>query len=178
MVNASSEPERLTVNGMSNHDRAAKNSNSAIIASVTPEDFDGNDALAGVRFQQKWEEKAFSEGKGRIPVQTLKDFREGKITESFGEITPNTKGLTSFGNLRNCLPEPVSEAISEGMQYFDTKIKGFNREDTILCGIEARTSSPLRIEREQVLLAASLLRQWMELRLHKPSLQCKIPFKE
>ena len=149
VVNASSEPERLTVNGMSNHDRAAKNSNSAIIASVTPEDFDGNDALAGVRYQQKWEEKAFSEGKGRIPVQTLKDFREGKITESFGEITPNTKGLTSFGNLRNCLPEPVSEAISEGMQYFDTKIKGFNREDTILCGIEARTSSPLRIERDQ-----------------------------
>ena len=149
VVNASSEPERLTVNGMSNHDRAAKNSNSAIIASVTPEDFDGNDALAGVRFQQKWEEKAFSEGKGRIPVQTLKDFREGKITESFGEITPNTKGLTSFGNLRKCLPEPVSEAISEGMQYFDTKIKGFNREDTILCGIEARTSSPLRIERDQ-----------------------------
>ena len=149
VVNASSEPERLTVNGMSNHDRAAKNSNSAIIASVTPEDFDGNDALAGVRFQQKWEEKAFSEGKGRIPVQTLKDFREGKITESFGEITPNTKGLTSFGNLRNCLPEPVSEAISEGMQYFDKKIKGFNREDTILCGIEARTSSPLRIERDQ-----------------------------
>ena len=149
VVNASSEPERLTVNGMSNHDRAAKNSNSAIIASVTPEDFDGNDALAGVRFQQKWEEKAFSEGKGRIPVQTLKDFRERKITESFGEITPNTKGLTSFGNLRNCLPEPVSEAISEGMQYFDTKIKGFNREDTILCGIEARTSSPLRIERDQ-----------------------------
>ncbi len=93
--------------------------------------------------------KSFSEGKGRIPVQTLKDFREGKITESFGEITPNTKGLTSFGNLRNCLPEPVSEAISEGMQYFDTKIKGFNREDTILCGIEARTSSPLRIERDQ-----------------------------
>ena len=79
----------------------------------------------------------------------LDDFREGKITESFGEITPNTKGLTSFGNLRNCLPEPVSEAISEGMQYFDTKIKGFNREDTILCGIEARTSSPLRIERDQ-----------------------------
>ena len=149
VVNASSEPERLTVNVMSNHDRAAKNSNSAIIASVTPEDFDGNDALAGVRFQQKWEEKAFSEGKGRIPVQTLKDFREGKITESFGEITPNTKGLTSFGNLRNCLPEPVSEAISEGMQYFDKKIKGFNREDTILCGIEARTSSPLRIERDQ-----------------------------
>ena len=79
----------------------------------------------------------------------LDDFREGKITESFGEITPNTKGLTSFGNLRNCLPEPVSEAISEGMEYFDTKIKGFNREDTILCGIEARTSSPLRIERDQ-----------------------------
>ena len=56
---------------------------------------------------------------------------------------------TSFGNLRNCLPEPVSEAICEGMEYFDTKIKGFNREDTVLCGIEARTSSPLRIERDQ-----------------------------
>lgn len=149
VVNASSEENRLTVNGMSNHDRGAKNSNSAIIASVTPDDFDGNDALAGVRFQQKWEEKAFQEGKGKIPVQTLKDFRAGKITEQFGEITPNTKGSTSFGNIRNCLPEEVSDAISEAMTYYDKKIKGFNREDTILCGIEARTSSPLRIERDK-----------------------------
>ena len=77
MVNASSEPERLTVNGMSNHDRAAKNSNSAIIASVTPEDFDGNDALAGVRFQQKWEEKLLVKEKEN-PGSDIKRFQRKK----------------------------------------------------------------------------------------------------
>lgn len=149
VVNASSEPGRLTVNGMSNHNRAAKNSNSAIIVGVTPEDFPEKGPLSGVRFQQLWEEKAYKEGKGRIPVQLLKDFRVNQKSVSFGEITPGTKGQTTFGNLRNCLPEAVSDAICEGMEYFERKIKGFNRDDTVMCGIEARTSSPVRIERNR-----------------------------
>ncbi len=147
VVNASSEPGRLTVNGMSNHDRMERNSNSAIIVNVTPKDFEGDDALAGIRFQRKWEEKAFEAAEGKIPVQLLKDFREGNVSKSYGEIQPNTKGAYAFANLRTCLPQVVSDSICEGMEAFERKIKGFNRDDTVLCGIEARTSSPVRLER-------------------------------
>lgn len=149
VVNASSEEGRLTVNGMSNHDRMGQNSNSAIIASVTPDDFEGTGPLAGMEFQRRWEEKAFQEGKGKIPVQLLEDFQKGIVSETYGEITPNTKGEVAFGNIRNCLPREVCEAICEGMGAFDRKIKGFGRPDTILCGIEARTSSPVRISRDE-----------------------------
>lgn len=147
VVNASSEPGKLTVNGMSNHDRCARNSNSAIIVGVTPEDFPEEGALAGIHFQQMWEEKAYKESRGKIPVQLLCDFRKNQKSSQYGAILPNTRGETAFGNLRNCLPEIVCDSICEGMEYFEGKIKGFNRDDTILCGIEARTSSPVRIER-------------------------------
>lgn len=149
VVNASSEEGKLTVNGMSNHDRMGKNSNSAIIVSVTPEDFEGEGPLAGVEFQREWEEKAFDAGNGKIPVQLLEDFRENRISKQYGEITPNTKGETTFANLRECLPKEVSESICEGMEYFESKIHGFHRDDTILCGIEARTSSPVRLNRDE-----------------------------
>ena len=149
VVNASSEPDRLTVNGMSNYDRAEKNSNSAIIVGVTPDDFIQDGPLAGIYFQQFWEEKAYQEGRGKIPVQLLCDFRKNQRSKKYGKIEPNTKGETSFGNLRNCLPSAVCDAICEGMEFFEGKIQGFNREDTILCGIEARTSSPVRIERDK-----------------------------
>lgn len=149
VVNASSEEGRLTVNGMSNHDRMGKNSNSAIIVGVSPEDFEGEGPLAGVEFQRKWEKRAYEAGNGKIPVQLLKDFRNGKVSTAFGEITPNTKGMTAFADLRQCLPEEVSDAICESMEYFEHKIHGFNRDDTVLCGIEARTSSPVRLNRNE-----------------------------
>ena len=125
--------------------------NSAIIVSVGPEDFGSKEPLSGVAFQQKWEEKAFREGNGKIPVQLLRDFRSKTVSKEYGEIRPNTKGETTFGNLRNCLPEEVCDSICEGMEAFERKIKGFNRPDTILCGIEARTSSPVRILRDRQL---------------------------
>ena len=149
VVNASSEEGHLTVNGMSNHDRMGSNSNSAIIVSVTPDDFGNNSPLAGVEFQRKWEEKAFQAGNGKIPVQLLEDFRKNRISQEYGEILPNSKGETIFANIRECLPEEVSEAICEGMEYFQRKIQGFNRNDTVLSGIEARTSSPVRMERSK-----------------------------
>lgn len=151
VVNASSEQGRLTVNGMSNHDRMADNSNSAIIASITPEDFGTKHPLAGVEFQRKWEEKAYKAGNGRIPVQKLADFKKNRPSESFGTIYPNTKGKTSFANIRNCLPDEISEAIIESMDAFEKKIKGFSDGDTVLSGIEARTSSPVRMERDETL---------------------------
>lgn len=149
VVNASSEKNRLTVNGMSNHDRMARNSNSAIIASVTPKDFGSEHPLSGMEFQRKWEEKAYRAGRGSIPVQKFSDFKENKKSEAFGAVLPNTKGKTVFANIRECLPEEISEAVIEGMSAFENKIKGFSDGDTVLSGIEARTSSPLRMERDE-----------------------------
>ena len=148
VVNASSEEKRLVVNGMSNYKRDEVNSNSAIVVTVTPEDF-GNDIFSGMEFQRKLEEKAYTIGNGFIPVQLYKDFCNNTVSTNFGEILPNTKGNVSFGNLREVLPEYISSALIEGMNYFGHKIKGFDREDTILLGVESRTSSPIVIIRNE-----------------------------
>lgn len=147
VVNASSEPLMLAVNGMSNHDRMAKNSNSAIIVTVTPKDFDGNGALAGVEFQRKWERAAYVCGQGKVPVQRFGDLCAGRATAAFGSLTPNIKGQYQMADLNNCLPDYVIRDIIEGIYAFDEKIHGFANADTILAGIESRTSSPLRILR-------------------------------
>lgn len=147
VVNASSEPGRLAVNGMSNHDRAGKNANSALIVTVTPEDFPGDSPLAGVEYQRHLEELAYQCGNGRIPVQLYGDFKENRCSSSFGDVEPEFKGLYQFANLREILPSYLSESLMEGMESFDHMIQGFGREDSILAGIESRTSSPIRIHR-------------------------------
>lgn len=147
VVNASSEESRLVVNGMSNHDRMAANSNSAIIVNVTPDDYASNHPLAGVEFQRKWEEKAFLEGNGKIPVQLFRDLENNRKSEDFGTFLPSMKGENYFGNINNCLPDYVISAIICGMHQFDCKIRGFARPDAIISGVETRTSSPVRIER-------------------------------
>ena len=149
VVNASSEEERLAVNGMSNYNRNEKNANSAIIVTVTPDDFDEKDCMAGVSFQRKWESLAYKEGKGAVPVQRFADFKENKETNKLGIIKPNIKGNYTLSNLRNCLPTFVSESLIEGIEAFEKKIPGFSNEDAILSGVETRTSSPLRIVRDE-----------------------------
>lgn len=151
VVNASSEEGRLAVNGMSNHARDGKNANSAVIVTVTPEDFGGaeGDPLAGVAFQRKLEEQAWKLGQGKIPVQLYHDFKENKESQEFGEVTPEFCGGYQFANLRRLMPEPLSEALVEGIDRFGQIIKGFDRPDGILAGIESRTSSPVRIPRNQ-----------------------------
>lgn len=149
VVNASSEENHLVVNGMSNYKRDEKNSNSALIVSVTPEDFAGEDPLAGVEFQRKWESLAYKTGKGSVPVQLFGDFRRNKISTSFGKIIPDTKGMHQFGNLKDCLPTYVSETIIEGMDAFQNKIHGFGNEEAVFSGVETRTSSPVRIVRDE-----------------------------
>lgn len=147
VVNASSENGMLVVNGMSNHDRMAANSNSAIIVNVSPQDYGSDHPLAGVAFQRKWEQKAFKEGNGKIPVQLLGDFEKNRVSKSFGSFEPSMKGENSFANLNRCLPDYIISAIIQGMHQFDHKIKGFASPDTIVSGVETRTSSPIRIER-------------------------------
>ena len=148
VVNASSEEGMTAINGMSYHARAGENANSAMIISVRPEDFGSDDALAGVEFQRKLEKAAYREGKGKIPVQLFGDFCKNRVSEQLGEIKPNTKGTWVFGNVRSFFPENLSAGLEEGIKGCEMLIPGFAREDALLLGVESRTSSPVRIERD------------------------------
>ena len=144
VVNASSEPGRLAVNGMSYHDRGGANANSAVIVTVTPEDFPGDDVLSGVRFQREMEEKAFQAANGLIPVQSYASFSgkgEGKM------ISPCIKGGFRECDLKAILPDFVSEALQEGIELIDRKFHGFALPEAALSAVESRTSSPVRILR-------------------------------
>ena len=156
VVNASSEEGRLVVNGMSNHDRAERNANSALIVTVTPDDFlkEGMEGpLAGMQFQRKWEKAAYLLGNGKIPVQLFGDLLLKKKSDTIGEIIPNTKGAYELSDLSGCLPDYVIDSLVEGILAFDKKIPGYAAKDVPLLGVETRTSSPVRILRDESLQA-------------------------
>lgn len=149
VVNASSEQERLAVNGMSYSSRDSVNANSALIVSVDKKDFGADDALAGMRYQRKLEEKAFILGKGNIPIQRYGDFKAGRISAGFGEVRPCVKGKTEFANLRELFCDEINEALIESIEKFGYTMEGFASEDALLSGVESRTSSPVRILRNE-----------------------------
>ena len=151
VVNASSEENRLAVNGMSNHSRDGENANSAIVITVTPEDFGNSNPLFGMEYQRQLEAKAYQLGHGNIPIQLWKDFKENKTSTQFYDVYPQMKGKYQFANLKELLPKELCEALEEAIPVFGKKIKGFDRDDFILAGIESRTSSPVRIERNDML---------------------------
>ena len=148
VVNSSSEKNMLAINGMSNHKRNEENANSAIVVTITPKDF-GTNPLDGINYQRNLEKIAYKEGKGKIPVQLFKDFKNNKTTTHFGNINPIFKGNYSFSNLNNIFPQQISESLKEGITYFENKIKGFSDDDAILAAIESRTSSPVKIKRDE-----------------------------
>lgn len=150
VVNASSEENMLCVNGMSYSDRAAHNANSAIVVTVEPNDF-GNDLFSGMDFQRKLERAAYIAGKGLIPTQLNEDFAHKRISKGYGSFEPCTKGSCNFANLYDIFPEFISESVIDGMKSFDKIINGFNSPDAIFHGVESRTSSPLRILRDDSL---------------------------
>ncbi|HCM91079.1 MAG TPA: FAD-dependent oxidoreductase [Lachnospiraceae bacterium] len=147
VVNASSEDGRLCVNGMSYSGRSSLNANSAIIVSVTGDDFGSDDVLAGMEFQRRLEEKAYELGGGTIPVQEYGDFKSNTLSGGGGGMTPQIKGDYKLANLRELLPDEINEAIIESIDKFGYTIEGFDRNDAILAGVESRTSSPVRILR-------------------------------
>lgn len=149
VVNASSEPGRLAVNGMSYQARDSKNANSALIVTVSPSDFPDKTTLGGIAFQRELEQKAWELGEGRIPVQLFGDFKKNQASTSLGEIVPQMKGEFVLSNVRSVLPEAIGNSIEEGVHAFGRKLKGFDREDALLSGIESRTSSPVRIVRSR-----------------------------
>lgn len=149
VVNASSEEGHLAVNGMSYHARDGKNANSAVIVTVTPHDFGSSHPLAGIRFQQSLEKAAYELGNGCIPLQRFDDFCKNNMTTSLGNIDPQLKGDYVFSNIRPVFPEEISASLEQGIKDFDRKINGFASPDAILSGVESRTSSPVRITRDE-----------------------------
>ena len=149
VVNASSEEGRTCVNGMSYSGRSGKNANSAIIVSVTPQDFGADDPLAGMRFQRHLEEKNYKLGGGRIPQQLFGDYVQNVKSSDYGFFASQTKGQTVLTNLRGLMSEDMERSFIDGMTHFGTKIKNFDRADAILSGMETRTSSPVRILRNE-----------------------------
>lgn len=165
VVNASSEPGRTTVNGMSYSGRDGKNANSAIIVAVTPEDFASGHPLAGIEFQRNLEKRAFDLCGGRIPMQRYGDFKarvEAALPETGGgsgsvdsmpdsDIVPQCRGLSRWADVSGILPPECNRAIVDGMENFGRQVRGFDRPDAILMGVESRTSSPVRIGRDESL---------------------------
>ena len=148
VVNASSINNMLAINGMSNHARDEECANSAIIVTISNKDF-GNNPLDGIEYQKKLESLTYIIGNGIIPIQLYKDFKENKVSTEFGEFKPCIKGKYAFSNLNEIFPKYIIDSLIEAIDAFDSKIKGFNRGDAILAAIESRTSSPIRIERDE-----------------------------
>ena len=148
VVNASSEANRLCINGMSYAKRDSGVANSALIVTVNETDY-GVNLFDGVKFQRGLEEKAYKLGKGLIPLETYGDYKNNKEPKNLGGLEPKIKGKYNLANLNELLPNNLNIALKEGIENFDKKIKGFADDNTLLCGIEARTSSPIRIIRNE-----------------------------
>lgn len=152
VVNASSEVGHLAVNGMSYHARDGVNANSAIIVTVTPEDYGSIHPLAGMEFQRKLEKQAFLIGDGKVPVQRFADFCNNVPSKHTGTIQPQIKGAYTLANVRQIFPKEIADSIELGIKSFDKQIQEFANDDTILSGVESRTSSPIRITRNENLM--------------------------
>ena len=155
VVNASSENGRTCINGMSYSGRDSRNANSAIIVTVGPDDF-GHGVLDGIKFQRQLEANAYAEGNGKVPVQLFGDFEKNITTTELGEVEPCIKGEYTFANLRNVLPSYVTDSVVEGVHGFSRFIHDFDRKDAVLSGVESRTSSPVRIIRNDELVSTSV----------------------
>ena len=157
VVAAASEKNSVVTNGMSYSARSGENANSALLVSVTPNDFNG-DVLAAVEFQRKLERKAFELG-GRnyfAPVQLVGDFLENKGSKQLGDIIPTyTPGVTPT-DLRECLDEFIIESLKDGLRVMDKKLAGFIKHDAVLSAVESRSSSPVTIKRNPLTFESNI----------------------
>jgi uncharacterized FAD-dependent dehydrogenase len=146
VINASSEPGALVVNGMSGRRRAGACSNSALVVTVRPDDLPGDDPLAGIRFQRTWEDKAFVAGGGdwRAPAQGLQAFLGGRGAALRSTCRPGVREAS----LETVLPPFVSQGLRRALPHFERRMRGFTGAEAVLVGVETRTSAPLRIVRD------------------------------
>lgn len=186
VVNASSEPGMLAVNGMSYSGRDTKNANSAVIVTVSPADYGDETPLSGIAFQRALERRAYEAGGGKVPVERYGDYKAEVLAERYGEdkaeapaerygddkekvaadrgapgrsgtfdgsLTPCIKGQYEYAKVSGILPQALAVDFVEGMEAFDRKIPGFADDETLVAGVESRTSSPVRILRNEHLVS-------------------------
>ena len=155
VVAAASEEGGVVVNGMSYFARDGENANSALLVSVEPDDFGGDDPLAGVRFQRKWEQAAFAAGGSdyKAPAQKVGDFLKGKPSTGPGKVMPSYRPGVRWTDISQCLPDYVAQSLREALPMLDRKLKGFAAPDAVFTGVETRSSSPLRIERSKACMS-------------------------
>lgn len=149
VIASSSDNSEIVTNGMSYYARDGKNANSAVLVSITPDDFKGSSPLAGIYFQRDLENKAFLLGGSNYcaPIQKVGDFLNNRKTQSLGKVTPSYLPGVTYSNLQEILPDFVTNTLKEGIIYFDKKLHGFADSDSILTGVETRSSSPVKILR-------------------------------
>lgn len=149
VVPSSSEKGRLVTNGMSEHARNQENANSALLVQVFPEDFQSDHPLAGIEFQRRLEEKAFGLGGSnyQAPAQLVGDFLKGTTSKKLGTVTPSYALGVKLTNLTRLFTPEITDAIKDGLKDFDRKLRGFAMEDAVMTGVESRSSSPVRIDR-------------------------------
>lgn len=150
VVAASSEKGTVVTNGMSRYKRDQENSNAAILVTVKPSDYEDKSPLAGMYFQRSLEKKAFKFGgeNYNAPATLLGDYLNNQVSKNVGGVKASYKPGITFVNFNELLPEFINKPIKEAIKYFDQKIDGFAREDAVLTGIETRSSSPIRINRD------------------------------
>ncbi len=152
VVAAASEAGRVVTNGMSEYARDKENINGALLINVTPEDYGGeDDPLAGIRFQRQMEEAAYALGGGgyRAPCQRVEDFLAGRPTVSAGRVQPSYRPGVTYADLRSCLPPFVADSIAKALPLLERKIRGYAAPDALLTAVESRSSSPVRIGRDE-----------------------------
>jgi uncharacterized protein len=151
VVAAASENQRLVINGMSEYKRDKINANSAIVVGVNASDFKSRHPLAGVEFQRHYENLAFICGRTSYmaPVQLVGDFLKDEASKHTKGVVPSCTTGYVFSELKNCLPDFVISTMKEGLMDFERKIKGFASYPAVLTGIETRTSSPVRMIRDE-----------------------------
>ena len=149
VVAAASEEGRLVTNGMSHRARDGKNINGGFLVGVSPADFGSEHPLAGVAFQRHWEEIAFRLGGGNYhaPAQTVKDFLARQASKALGAVEPTYRPGVTPTDLDRCLPGYVTDTLRGALPVFDRKLHGFAAPDSLLTGVETRSSSPVRILR-------------------------------
>ncbi len=149
VVAATSEPNCVVTNGMSQYSRNERNANAGIVVGITPADFPGSDPLAGIALQRQLEARAFELGGGTYdaPAQLVGDFIAGKPSTALGSVEPSYKPGVHLTDLASALPDYAITAIREALPAFDQQIKGYAMKDAVLTGVETRTSSPVRITR-------------------------------
>lgn len=156
VVAAASEAGRVVTNGMSEFARDKENINGALLVNVTPEDFDGDSPLAGITFQRKLEYAAYKLGGGNYaaPAQRVEDFLAKRPSTGAGKVHPSYRPTVTWTNLWDCLPPFVAETIAEALPVLGRKLRGYDAPDAVLTAVESRSSSPLRILRDETYQSA------------------------